>query len=109
MKNQQELSYKLQRLEKIFDFEKVLSVNTDEESVAKYYKINRIPYSLFNSKQFVHMTIRRKGSTGLLEQAVIVDKYIKIVTLKMFLKWGVEEEQTVFTLQKNTQALSLPE
>ncbi len=80
MESQLQLIYKLQKLKKIFDFDKVLSVNTDEKSVAKYYKINRIPYSLFHSKEFVHMTIRRKGSAGLLEQAVIVDKYINTKT-----------------------------
>lgn len=90
MKSHPQINSKIKELNKLFDFKEVLSVKTDNKSVAKYYTINQIPYSI-HSPNFVHMTIRKKGYSkedGLLEHARIVERYINNQTKKV-LELGV--------------------
>jgi arsenite methyltransferase len=80
MKNQIDLKQKLEDIGKVFKIEDVLGVEANKEYVQKYYKINKIPYSLFHTKtDFVHMGISRDGvykESDLIEAAKIVEKYL---------------------------------
>ncbi len=78
--HQDQLTTKINDISKTFEIKNVLATNTDVSSVAKYYKINRLAYSLFHNKDdFVHMGISRDGhykKEDLLEQAKIIDIYL---------------------------------
>lgn len=82
-----QLNNRILKLKTIFNFEKVLSRRTDITSIARYYKINNIPYSLFHNREnFIHMSISRNGKfkkEDLLEQVKIVEKYINVKTEKV--------------------------
>lgn len=81
MKNQIDLKQKLEIIRKVFNIEDILNIKIDNEYIRKYYKINKIPYSLFHTKtDFVHMGISRDGiykEDDLYEAAKVVEKYIK--------------------------------
>lgn len=74
------LGQRVRDVGRVFDLERVLQVDPSLKSIAKYYRVNRIPYSLFHTRRgFVHMGISRNGSykeDDLLEQARIVDGFI---------------------------------
>lgn len=74
------LKTKLEKIKLIFDVDKVVHIRTDIYSIAKYYRINQLAYSIFHNKDgFVHMGISRNGSynkNDLTEQPKIVQKYI---------------------------------
>lgn len=80
------LDTKLKTIKNIFDIKNIINIKTDQTYIQKYYKVNRIPYSIFHSnKDFVHMGISRSGTynkNDLLEQPRIVEKYIKILNGK---------------------------
>jgi ubiquinone/menaquinone biosynthesis C-methylase UbiE len=77
----QELQLKLDDIKKVFDIKSILSLNPDRDSVKKYYRINKIPYSIFHSKtDLIHVGISRDGTfkeADLLEDAKVVENYIK--------------------------------
>lgn len=76
---QKKLTSKLAKLQTLFDFPKVLSTPIDILSVAKYYKVNALSYTLFHNKGFIHMGISRNGKhrkDDLLEQVKLIEKYI---------------------------------
>ena len=82
MKNLQlDLEKRLDRVRQVFDIDKVLSVRPDLSSIARYYRVNKLAYSLFhNSQGFVHMGISRDlnyKSDDLLGQPNLVAKYIE--------------------------------
>lgn len=81
MTPEQELRSKLDDIETIFDIQGVLSMNPDRDSVKKYYRVNKIPYSLFHTgTDLIYMGISRDGKfkeTDLLEHANIIGNYIK--------------------------------
>lgn len=72
----------LNDIEMLFDTDKILSRNTeDANQIAKYYRINRLAYDLFNSSAgFVHMGISYNGrfnKRDFYEQGNIVSRYIE--------------------------------
>lgn len=85
MRNQ--LGSTISRLKTVFDFKDVLSTKTDISSIANYYRINDLAYSLFHNREnFIHMGISRNGKfkkEDLLEQTKIVEKYINRRTEKV--------------------------
>ena len=74
------LKEKLSKLSKVFDLDEILNAPTDTKSVAKYYKVNKLAYTLLHSREgFVHLGISYDGKfkkSDLWEQAKIVEKYI---------------------------------
>lgn len=74
------LEEKLQKISLVFDIEKLQSVKADNDYIRSYYFKNKIPYSIFHTKQnFVHMGISRDGAfkeEDLLAHGKFVDKYI---------------------------------
>lgn len=81
MENKSEIALRLKDISKVFDINKVLNLKTDSVYVQKYYRINKIPYSLFHSKSdLIHMGVSRNGKyteDDLLEPARTVEGYIK--------------------------------
>lgn len=75
-----ELHKKLEKIEKIFNTSKIISQTFNLKSIAKYYKINKIPYTVFHhGNDFIHMGISRNNSfnnSDLLEHAKLVERYI---------------------------------
>lgn len=54
------LDTKLERLKHFFDIEEVIKSEIDQDYISKYYLINKLPYSLFHTKEhFVHMGISK--------------------------------------------------
>ncbi len=90
MKTAVELAEKLIQIKRFFDIEKVRKRNIDMRTIARYYKINRLAYFSFHSRQgFVHMGISRDGiyrSDDLLEQTRYIEKYIKKISAKNVLE-----------------------
>ena len=91
-KTDQDLQTKLARIKKVFDIKKVLLVKTDISAIAKYYRINKVAYSLFHSKKdFVHMGISRGGKyqeADLLEHARLLENYFTKRKSKIALELG---------------------
>lgn len=75
------LKAKLEKISRVFDIEKLLEVRADKNYIRSYYSKNKIPYSIFHTKQnFVHMGISRDGkfkNEDLLEHVKLVDNYIR--------------------------------
>ncbi len=74
------LKDKLNKIAKVFDIDKLKTVKADKEYIQRYYLKNKIPYSIFHTRQnFVHMGISRDGvfkEFDLIEHATLVDKYV---------------------------------
>ena len=77
----QRLVDKVQHVKRVFDIDQVLQVNPSAQQISRYYKINRIAYSLFHSHHdFIHMGISRHGSFSqedLIEPVKLVENYLK--------------------------------
>ena len=75
------LKRKLSKIYKIFDIDEVKNLEISKEYIQKYYKTNRIPYSLFHTNDdFMYMGISRGefyDKDDLKEHARLIDKYIK--------------------------------
>lgn len=80
MKNyKKELNFKLEQIKKVFNTDKITSIEPNTVSIANYYKANRLFYTLFHNRDFIHMGITRRGKVStkdLLEQPKLVDKYV---------------------------------
>lgn len=76
-----DLRDKLAQIDKVFNSHDLLSRHIDKQYIQKYYKANKLAYSLFHtSSDQVHMGISRDGvykEEDLLEAARTVEKYIK--------------------------------
>lgn len=76
-----ELRKRLEKIKKVFAAETLLSIRSDTKYVQKYYRVNKIPYSIFHtSSDLIYMGISRDGifkKGDLLEAARTVDAYIK--------------------------------
>lgn len=74
------LRIKLDKIAQVFDIKKLQSVKADNEYIRRYYLKNKIPYSIFHTKQdFVHMGISRDGifkEEDLVEHVRFVDQYL---------------------------------
>lgn len=81
MDEAEELSYKLQQIQKTFNVPLIKSLVVDKKYIQQYYGKNKWAYSLFhNFSDYVHMGISRGGhykKEDLLEPAIFVEKYIK--------------------------------
>ncbi|NOR84580.1 methyltransferase domain-containing protein [archaeon] len=81
MQNQKALKQKIENISNVFEINKVINLKTNKKYIQKYYKINKIPYSLFHTKtDLMYMGVSRDGiykEDDLLEAARTVEKYIK--------------------------------
>ncbi|MDO8561416.1 MAG: class I SAM-dependent methyltransferase [bacterium] len=75
-----ELETKIEKISKVLNVEEIISLSPDKDYIRKYYRINRIPYSLFHtSTDRIYMGISRDGvykEDDLLGIARIVSDYI---------------------------------
>lgn len=88
-KLQEELRFKLKQIQKVFDTNKIIHIQPTTALIANYYKVSKLVYTLFANKNFIHMGISRSGKYSdkdFLEQAKLVDKYIKNLTAKRVLE-----------------------
>jgi len=83
---QNKLKRKLKQLAKIFNFDEVLAVNSNPQTISQYYSINKTPYSLFHSRAgLIHLGISRDlkyKAEDLLEPAKFVGGYIEKLCAK---------------------------
>ena len=74
------LQQKINKISKVFNIEDVSSIIPDKKYIQKYYKINKIPYSLFHTySDLIYMGISRDGKfkrSDLLAHARLVNEYI---------------------------------
>lgn len=81
MQNQTDLKQKLEDISKVFKIDDVLNIKTSNEYTQKYYKINKISYSLLHTKtDLMYMGVSRNGiykEEDLLEAAKTVEKQLK--------------------------------
>lgn len=74
------LAHKLEQIKQVFDPQELLSLRLDKNYIQKYYKANKLAYSLFHSySDQVHMGISRDGvykEKDLQEAARTIEKYI---------------------------------
>lgn len=85
------IAQRLSEINAVIPFSKILGRHaSDADNIAKYYKLNRIAYSLINSKQgFVHMGISRDGifkETDFLEHANLISTFINETDAKHVLE-----------------------
>ncbi len=75
-----DIKQKLNIIEKVFNINELLSVKPDKKYIQKYYKANKLAYSLFHTfSDRMYMGISRDGiykNDDLLEAARLVEKYI---------------------------------
>lgn len=74
------LKRKLETIEKVFDVRKILDLKPDKTYIQKYYKINRLAYTIFHtSTDLIYMGVSRDGifkESDLLEAVRTVEKYV---------------------------------
>lgn len=74
------LTTKLQAIGKVFDIPEILKISPDSNYIQKYYKLNRLAYTLFHtSTDLIYMGVSRDGvykASDLLEAGRTVEKYI---------------------------------
>lgn len=88
-KPQEELRLKLKQIQKVFNTDKIIHIQPTAPLIANYYKVSKLAYTLFANKNFIHMGISRSGkysNKDFLEQAKLVDKYIKKLKAKRVLE-----------------------
>lgn len=115
-KLQEELNLKLKQIKKVLSTETIVNIQPTITSIANYYKVNKLTYSLFAHKDFTHMGISRDGkysSEDLLEQAKFVDKYIVYLKTKKVLELATGRGATCAYLAKKHpnitfEAIDLP-
>lgn len=77
---EQILESKLEAIARVFPLEDVRVMDTEPDNIKRYYRFNKIPYSVFHTRSnFVHMGISRDGvykETDFTGQAEFVEKYI---------------------------------
>lgn len=76
-----ELEAKVADINEVFAINKIAALKPDNAYIKKYYKINKIPYSLFHTKtDLIYMGISRDGEfkdEDLLGQAKFIEEYIR--------------------------------
>ena len=77
---QSQLSRRLKAINELVDINEILNKHVDKSYIQKYYRINKIPYSLFHvSPEYLHVGISRKGvyqEDDLLDAVRLVERYI---------------------------------
>jgi sterol 24-C-methyltransferase len=97
--NNDDIQARLVRINAIIPFQKILGRKAEEkDSIAKYYKLNRLAYRFINSKQgFVHMGISRDGKfkdTDFLEHANLISECIEKSDAKSILELAAGKAAT---------------
>lgn len=86
----QELDEKMRKIREVFDIEQILNLSIDQKYIQKYYRVNKLPYSLFHTRTgLIHMGISKGGKfkkEDLLGQARIVEEHIKKIRAKHVLE-----------------------
>lgn len=98
-----EVNKRLQKIRTVIPFDKLTSRGTEEATnIAKYYRLNRLAYSLFNSREgFVHMGISRHGTfkpTDFFEQAHEIASYIDASHASSILELAAGKAATTYYL-----------
>ena len=100
----QTIDQKLRQIERVFDINPLLALQPDKKYIQKYYRANKLAYSLFHTKTgIIHMGISRTGSFNeddLLEAARLVEKYIKSLGAKNVLELATGRGGTSVWLAK---------
>lgn len=85
-----DLATKLTLIQKVFDINDLLSLQTNKDYIQKYYKANKLAYSLFHTfSDKMYMGISRDGiykEDDLLEAARMVERYITELDAKHILE-----------------------
>lgn len=113
----EELSFKLKKITKIFDVDRIIKIKPSNALIANYYKINKLVYTIFHNRDFTHMGITRNGkfsNDDYLEQANLVDKYIKNIKARHVLELATGRGAScVYLARKHPniefEAIDLPE
>jgi len=75
-----ELEKRIKKIKRVLNVERILSLSPDKSSIQKYYKINKIPYTVFHTgSDRIYMGISSDGiykEDDLLGDARIVEEYI---------------------------------
>ena len=104
-----ELKTKLSNIKNVLNVNDVLARDGGTDSIRKYYKLNKLAYSIFHSKKgFVHAGLSESDSfkdEDLLAQPKIIGKYIEENNAKKSWSSLWEKVQTVNTWQRNIQML----
>ena len=78
--SKEELTAKLEKIKAIFDIAKLASLKSNLAYIAKYYRVNKIAYTLFHGRDdLIYLGISRDGlfkRDDLLEAARATEKYI---------------------------------
>ncbi len=106
--HQDSLEQRLQDIKKVIPHEILLSRKSDDtQNIARYFKLNKIPYWLVNSKQgFVHMGISRDGvfkNEDFLEHGRIISRYIEETKSNHVLEVGAGKAATTKYLARKFQ------
>ena len=100
----QELHKKIEKIEAVFNIAEVLSLKIDDNYIKRYYRINKIPYSIFHSrKDLIYMGISRDGKfkeDDLLEAARTVEQYIRSLGGRKVLELATGRGANSFYLAK---------
>lgn len=98
----QDLSQKLEKINRVFDISKVLSLHPDKDYIRKYYQANKLPYSIFHSSSGrIHMAISRDGKykdDDLGEAEKFIEKYIRKLDASCILDLATGRGTTSATL-----------
>lgn len=105
MAMKKEIDLKLKKLKQFFDIEEILKNDIDQAYVTSYYLVNKIPYSLFHTKEhFVHMGITRGNKYSeedLYAHVQEIDKLIKEQSVKKVLELATGRGGNSVWLAKN--------
>lgn len=85
-----ELEEKLNKIREVFNVDEILNLDINKKHIQQYYKVNKLPYSLFHTRTgLIHMGLTygdKFKQEDLLGQAKIVEKYLKKVQAKRVLE-----------------------
>lgn len=90
MYNLDDIETRIADIRKVLDVENIISIHPDKIYIARYYKLNKIPYSVFHTRtDLIYMGISRDGvyiDSDLLEAARTVQGYIQAGNAKTVLE-----------------------
>lgn len=105
LRKMNQLEKKLDKIEKIFKIDQIINSKIDNEKIKLYYKINKIPYSLFYSKEGnLHMGISDGGKfhkNDLWKQVDLIHQYIEEIDAKSVLELASGRGTSLIRLSKN--------
>lgn len=100
----QKLHTKLEKVGKVFNLGNITRLQPDLEAIKKYYRVNKIPYSLFHTgSDLIYMGISRDGrykKSDLLEAAITIGKYIEETKAQSVLELATGRGANSFYLAK---------